>query len=193
MAFSFWRRFLLIFARFLVFLGLTLWLGGMAFFGAMTAPILFKFGRQTQLYDLAPRIVGLILQRFSVLTFVCAALLLLGWLLDGRVLRPQKRAKQWWISQGILSGFCAILAIYLGGILLPRTAASQDEILPLVVRAESGQTLAPAEIAQRANFDAGHKQYQRLAMLNFWLLFAVLIVAVTRTAISPSEESRVLE
>lgn len=186
------RRTALIFARVLVFLGLTIWLGGMAFFGAIVAPVVFKVGRQMAIYDIAPRMVGLMLARFSILTFVCAAFLLMGWALDGKISRPANKARKWWIVQGALSGICAILAVYLGGVLLPKTAASQDEILPLVVRAESGQQLSPEEIAQRAEFDARHKQYQQLAMLNFWLLFAVLVVAVARTTVSHSEVDRVL-
>ncbi len=169
------RRFLVM-ARFVTTLGVALWLGGMAFFGAVAAPVIFPMSRKAGMLDLAPRMAAVMLGRFSKLTLVCAALMCLGWLAEGWVARPLNEARRLWIGQGTVTAACLALAIYLGGILLPQTEASQAAILPIIMRAERGEVLTPPETAQRAAFDREHQRYKSLASLNLCFLLVVLFL-----------------
>lgn len=169
-------RFALLF-RFLSALGIALWLGGMMFFGAVAAPALFRVARAEGVPEIAPQMVGALLSRFTFVTYACAALMLVGWSLDGILSRQRDK---WWKLQGTLSVVSLALALYLGQIILPRTLEQQAQILPIFGRAERGQTLSPAEQKLRARFDAGHRTYQRLGSLNVWILLATLALLIAR-------------
>src|SRR5690349_19502407 len=77
------QRGILIGVRFLTFLALSLWIGGMAFFGAMAAPVLFKLTKTSSAPELGPQMVGEMLGRFGVLTTICSLVLLISWFADG--------------------------------------------------------------------------------------------------------------
>lgn len=171
-------RRILIGIRFLTALALSLWIGGMAFFGIMAAPVMFRLARQSTAPELAPQMVGAMLTRFGVLTTNCALLLLVLWFLDGTLSRA--RRQRLWKAQGALSVLCLGFSLYLNGVLLPRTQTQQPQILPIFARDARGEKLTPQEVAQRAEFDKGHRAYQRLASINLYLLLGVLGVLVAR-------------
>jgi hypothetical protein len=182
-----WKRGLLIFSRFLVALSLSLWIGGMAFFGIMAAPVLFhpeKSGipRAADTAIIAPQMVSAMLTRFGFLTSICAVILLVGWLVDGLLSNgTQSGLKSGaWRIQGALSLVCLTLSFYLNSVLLPRTKAEQGQILPLIARAERGETLSAADKERRVAFDMGHQSYQKLASINLYLLMAILLVLLGR-------------
>ncbi|MBW3635112.1 MAG: DUF4149 domain-containing protein [Armatimonadetes bacterium] len=174
-------------ARFVTFLALSLWIGGMAFFGLMAAPVLFRIARLNGVGAIAPQMVGAMLSRFGVLTTICAFVLLLCWLIDGALSNATK--SRLWRAQGIISLLCLGFSLFLNNVLLPQTQREQVEILPLIARAERGEVLSPAEQEKRAAFDAGHKSYQRLASLNLWLLLALLAIATARGVPRRAENS----
>lgn len=180
------KNFALIAARFVTILSLSLWVGGLAFFGIMAAPVLFRVTRQNGVATLAPQMVGEMLTRFGVLTTICGFVLLLGWALDGALSRATK--SRLWRAQGAISWLCLGFSLYLNSVLLPQTRREQAEILPLIARAERGQTLSPDETQKRAAFDAGHKKYQRLASLNIYLLLALLAIITARGATRPGRD-----
>ena len=168
-------------ARGLALLSVGIWIGGLAFFGAVTAPLMFRAARASAAPELAPILVGQMLGRFTFVTLICGALMLLGWILDGAITRDRRWL--WW-AQGIVTTVCVALAIYLGAAILPRTVAQQDAIVPLFVKDARKQPLTPAEQAQRAAFDIGHQDYQKIASINVYLLIALLGLIVARTRVA---------
>ena len=162
-------------------LSVGIWIGGMAFFGAVTAPLMFRAARASAAPELAPILVGQMLGRFTFITYICGALMLLGWLLDGLMTRDRRWL--WW-AQGAITTICVALAIYLGAVILPRTVAQQDAIVPLFVKNARRQTLTPTEQAQRKAFDVGHEDYQKLGSINVYLLVALLGLIVARTRVA---------
>lgn len=172
-------------ARFLTALCASLWIGGMAFFGIMAAPVLFHpersgIARAANTATLAPQMVSAMLTRFGTLTTILGALLILFALLDGVFSRATKN--RMWRAQIMVSSLCLGFSLYLNGVLLPQTRSAQAEILPLIARAERVETLSSREKAQRLAFDKGHSGYQKLATINLYLLMAVLLLLVARGA-----------
>ena len=170
-------------ARGLTLLAIGLWVGGMAFFGAVAAPLMFRMARQSTAPELAPLLVGAMLGRFTWITYACAGAMLLGWLIDGWLTRDRRWL--WW-AQGALTTVCLGLALYLGTVTLPRTVADQSTIVPLFAKDARGQKLTPAEQSARAAFDVGHTQYQKLGALSVYLLLGVLGIVVARTRVAGS-------
>ena len=176
-------------ARALALLSIGIWVGGMAFFGAVTAPLMFRAASASAAPELAPILVGQMLGRFTGITYICGALMLAGWLIDGALSRD--RRPLWW-AQGALTAVCIGLAIYLGSVILPRTVAQQDEIVPLFVKAARKQPLTPDEQARRAAFDVGHRNYQKIGSINVYLLLALLGIIVARTRVVGRPNARAL-
>ena len=176
-------------ARALALLGIGVWVGGMAFFGAVTAPLMFRAARASAAPELAPILVGQMLSRFTAITYICGALMLLGWFLDGALTRD--RRPLWW-AQGALTAICVGFAITLGSVILPRTVAQQDDIVPLFVKDAQGQPLTPNEKARRAAFDVGHEDYQKLGSINVYLLIALLGLVVARTRVAGRSDAKAI-
>ena len=168
-------------ARALTLLGIGVWVGGLTFFGAVTAPLMFRAARQSAAPELAPILVGQMLGRFTAITYICGALMLAGWLIDGQLTRDRRWL--WW-AQGAVTTVCLGLAIVLGAVILPRTVAQQDAIVPLFVKDARNQPLTPDEQAQRAAFDVGHEEYQKLGSINVYLLVGLLGLVVARTRVA---------
>ena len=171
-------------ARGLTLLAIGIWIGGMTFFGAVTAPLMFRAARASAAPELAPILVGQMLGRFTFITYICGALMLLGWLLDGLI--ALDRRWLWW-AQGALTTVCAALAIYLGAVILPRTVAQQDAIVPLFVKDARQQPLTAEEQQMRKSFDVGHQEYQKLGSINVYLLVALLGLIIARTRVPVRE------
>lgn len=171
--------------RFLAALCLALWIGGMAFFGIMAAPVLFHpeksgIARAADTATLAPQLVSAMLTRFGTLTTICAIVLLICALIDGVLSRALK--SNLWRAQSALSLLCLGFSLYLNGVLLPQTRREQAQILPLIARASRGETLSATDQARRSAFDSGHRTYQRLATINLYLLLAILFLLIARGA-----------
>ena len=167
-------------ARAVTLLAVGIWIGGLTFFGAVTAPLMFRAARASAAPELAPILVGQMLGRFTFITYICGALMLLGWIFDGLI--SLDRRWLWW-AQGAATAICISLAIYLGAVILPRTVAQQDAIVPLFVKDARKQPLTSAERAMRQSFDVGHQEYQKLGSINVYLLIALLGLIVARTKV----------
>ncbi|BCM90762.1 hypothetical protein IAD21_02622 [Abditibacteriota bacterium] len=188
-------RFLLGLTRTLVALGLGLWIGGLVFFGAITAAIMFRMTREAGVADMAPRMVGPMLSRFAIVCTVCSFILVGGWLLDG-ILTLTTRAL-WWRLQGGLTVIAVSLGAYLNFGLLPTVERDQPAVLPLYVRSQSVPSssppstpapLSPEEAELKARFDAGHAQFKRLSFIDIWLLVGALACLMARSL--PAEVGR---
>jgi hypothetical protein len=170
-------RFLLGLTRTLVALSFGLWIGGLVFFGAITAAIMFPMTKQAGQPALAPQMVGPMLSRFALVCAVCSVVLVLGWALDGVLTRRGKG----WMAQGALTLAAVGLGTFLNFGLLPQTERDQSAVLPLYARAVEGNALSPQEAALKARFDAGHKNFNRLAGINIYLLIGALACLMART------------
>lgn len=171
-------RFLLGFTRTLVALSMGVWIGGLAFFGAITAAIMFPMTREAGVPELAPQMVGPMLSRFALVCAVCSLVLVLGWALDGAIAGRGKG----WMAQGVLTLAAVGLGTYLNFVLLPQTERDQKAVLPLYARSVAGKnTLSPREAGLKARFDAGHQGFNRLAGINIYLLIGALACLMART------------
>lgn len=171
---------LVIATRFLGLLGLGIWLGGLAFFGAMAAPAMFKISRAAGVGELAPQMVGVMLSRFNYVMYGCGVLLLLSWLIEplcGAV-RDGASRTLWWI-QGACSIAMLAIAIYLGTVMMPQLTRLQSQVKPgaTTVNARPGS-------AAKARFDNLHGGYSGLAAVTIYLGFAALLATTWRFTIN---------
>lgn len=181
-------RFLLGLTRTLVALSFGLWIGGLVFFGAITAAIMFPMTKQAGQAALAPQMVGPMLSRFALVCAVCSLVLVLGWALDGAL---SGRGKGW-VAQGVLTLAAVGLGTYLNFVLLPQTERDQSAVLPLYARAVAGKSaLSPQEAQLKARFDAGHQGFNRLAGIDIYLLIGALACLMGRTL--PAKKRREVE
>jgi|GEM_PF-5795910 len=106
--------------RFLVLVGLAFWIGGLVFLGAVAAPLTFKIARAHHSGILAPQMVGAMVTRFNIVTYVCGALLLMGWLGENlsQGVSAGLRRKLWGV-QGLCSGLMLLIALYAGLVMMP--------------------------------------------------------------------------
>jgi len=165
--------------RTLVALCFGLWIGGLVFFGAITAAIMFPFTRKAGVPEIAPEMVGPMLSRFALVCAVCSVVLVGGWALDGAL---AKRGRAWTV-QGVLTLAAVALGTFLNFGMLPQTERAQGEVLPFYARSlEAPNTLSPDEKRLKARFDAGHQRFNSLAAINIYLLIGALAALMMRTA-----------
>lgn len=176
-------RFLLGLSRTLVALCLGVWIGGLVFFGAMTAATMFPMTRAAGVPALAPQMVGPMLSKFAVVCTICSVVLLVGWLLDGAL----SKRDVWWRAQGILSVVAVVLGAGLNFGLLPAVERDQIVAVPLYVRSLKA-SLSPQEAQLKARFDAGHDRFNRLTGINICLLVGALACLMARSL--PAKETR---
>ena len=178
-------RFLLGLVRTLVVLGLGLWIGGLFFFGAITAAVMFPKTREAGIPQLAPQMVGPMLTRFAWVCTAVSLVLIIGWWLDGAL----SKRTLWWRAQGALTLIAVSLGAYLNFGLLPTIERDQNAVLPLYLRSlQTNPAFTPQEAGLRARFDAGHESFDRLAHVNIWLLVGVLACFIARSL--PEEPTR---
>jgi len=143
------------FFRFLFLLGLSVWLGGLAFI-AVGAPAMFKVNRA-----LGPQLVGAAMGAFTPVTYVCAALMLVGWLAELRN-NPSARAVLLCRAQGVCIAAMLIIAVYAGRVVMPDLTAMQPQVVQIAARNPNAKV---ADNPIRARFDKAHKQYRSLTSL----------------------------
>ncbi len=171
-------RFLLGLTRTLVALALSLWIGGLAFFGIITAAIMFRMTKEAGVADMAPRMVGPMLSRFAIICTVCSVILVVGWLIDGSL---TTRAL-WWRLQGGLTFVAVALGLYINFGFLPALVRDQTAVLPFYTRSLSHpDSLSPNEKQIKANFDVKHQRSTQLFQLDLWLLVGALACLMARS------------
>lgn len=161
-------------ARWMTMLALGLWLGGILFLGAVSAPAIFRFCRAHGVESLAPQIVGALVARFGPLSAVLGVVLCLAWLADGRF--SGKVAHKLWLAQGCFLGAMLALALYLNFGALPELLREQAAVIHESVVNGTPLTTAPNALksAARLHFDTLHQRYSQLTMVIFWLGAAAL-------------------
>jgi hypothetical protein len=119
--------------RYAAVLALVVWIGGLIALGALAAPAAFEVlgARGAEGRALAGSVVGETLRRFNLVTYVCAAVVLLSLMVRG-VLGPRPRR----------------FAIRVGGLLLIVGAAvyASAVIAPQIVRAQQSIGAAPSTL-----------------------------------------------
>lgn len=149
----------LIVSRFLFLLGLAVWLGGLAFV-AVGAPAMFKVNRL-----LGPQMVGAAMGSFTSVTYICAVLLLIGWLGD-RFLGGGRSRDKAWTAQGVCIGAMIVIAAYLGNSVMPEMVALQPTVVAQSQRALAGTSTpvsnSTADAIAKARFDKAHKDYRQM-------------------------------
>jgi hypothetical protein len=119
--------------RYAAVLALVVWIGGLVALGALAAPAAFEVlgARGAEGRALAGAVVGETLRRFNLVTYVCAAVVLLSLMVRG-VLGPRPRR----------------FAIRVGGLLLMVGAAVYAGVVvaPQIVRAQQSIGAAPSTL-----------------------------------------------
>ena len=174
-------------ARFLTLLGLAVWLGGLAFMGAVAAPAIFGVSRA-----LGPQAVGAMLARFTPMMYGCGALMLLGWALE-RLRRGEIHSgneRLWW-AQGIGTLAMLIITLYLGRAVTPEINATQPLRSPVAARTQGAPprttATAPQAKALKARFDVAHKRYTQLTKVTVLLGMATLLLLCLRLSVPRSD------
>jgi putative copper export protein len=135
--------------RFAAVLALVVWIGGLVTLGALAAPAAFEVlgARGAEGRALAGSVVGETLRRFNLVTYTCAAVVLLS-LTVRRVLGP--RPRRFAIRFGGLLLMTAA-ALYGGVVVAPQIARTQQSI------GAAPSTLDPAD-PRRVEFGRLHAQ-----------------------------------
>jgi hypothetical protein len=150
-------------AHILVYLALSIWIGGLVVFGAVVAPALFG---GTLPRTIAGAINSTVLNRLGILEIVA------GVVLVGGTLYGAMRVGSWmnW-SALVLSVAMLATAAYYTNVLFPRVNRLRVEI-------GSFETIAAEKEPLKAQFDRGHQLYSTLAK---GVLAAALAVLVLQT------------
>jgi hypothetical protein len=144
--------------RYAALLALALWLGGLMVLGGVAAPAAFEVlgSAGADLRLRAASVVGEMLRRFHLVTYICAAVILLS-LMVRAVLGPRPRR------------FALRLAI--AAVMLAATASSGLILLPQGVRAQAEMGVPPSTLPEtderRIAFRRLHRLSTTLQMVPF--------------------------
>lgn len=176
------KKLVAVFVRWLTALALGLWLGGIVFLGAVTAPQIFRFLRSHHAEPLAPSLFGEILARFAVFALVLGGVALLGWLLDGLFSKPQGRGQLLWKLQGGATLLMLAISLYLQAVALPSLLLNQDAVIQESIK--TGVALSARGVEgkseMRRRYDALHRNYTTLTMAVFYIGAASLAALMWR-------------
>ena len=165
-------------ARWVTMLCLGLWMGGIIFLGAVSAPAIFRFCRAHGVESLAPQIVGALVARFGPLSAILGVVLCVAWLAESAlgVRRGPQNARKLWLAQGCCLAAMLALALYLNFDALPTLLREQAAVIAESAANGTPLTTAPgvAKSAVRLHFDTLHQRYSLLTMVIFWIGAAAL-------------------
>jgi hypothetical protein len=189
------NRILLSLSRFLTVLGAGAWIGGLAFFGAVAAPIISRTDRSLLFVLVAP-----MLGRFATVTYVCGALMLLGWLGERYLANGvTRRNAPWWWLQGVGTVAMLAIALYLGQVLMPQIKELQRDLKKpasiigmLEDRLLKNRGDRDGSSENKNAFDAAHERYTQLAQATLFLGLGTLFVFCWRICgrtLEPGQES----
>jgi hypothetical protein len=174
--------------RFFQILPLGIWIGGLAFFGAVVAPVIAK--RLGLLYELVAPFLG----RFGTVTLALGVLMLLGWALERNV-STHIGGKKLWAVQGACMAAMLGIALFLHFALMPPITKLQPVIyqqqkaagrLELSAREARGQLQTP----EFTEFDRLHHIYNTGARLCLFLGLASLAIFCWRVSLKPENYSK---
>jgi hypothetical protein len=137
------------------------------------------------------------LSRFSVVTYVCGGLMLLGWLMERYVANgvPRRSRPSWW-AQGAFTVAMLSIALYLGQVLMPQIKELQRDLRkPSTIIGLLGDRLlkkrGDAAVESRTDFDLAHNRYSQMSQVTVYLGLATLFLfcwRVSRRDESASDE-----
>ena len=170
--------------RWVTMLGLGLWLGGILFLGAVSAPAIFRFCRAHGVEPLAPQLVGALVARFGPLTVTLGVVLCVAWAFDGlfshcgRTAQERAPARLLWRVQGVCLLAMLSLTLYLNFAALPELLREQGAVIreSVATGTSLNATTGGAKSAARLRFDALHQRYSQLTMVVFYLGVTALAV-----------------
>ena len=122
---------------FVYLLSLVCWLGGMVFFSALVAPVVFKVLPMAE----ASKLVGALFPRYYLLGYVCGAVGFLGAI----YLCATRMPRMWWAMAALALLIALGLTVYAGAVVRPRVDA---------IRAVTEE--ANPDPVRRAEFDRLH-------------------------------------
>lgn len=122
---------------FIYLLSLVCWLGGMVFFSALVAPVVFKVLPMAE----AGKLVGVLFPRYYLLGYICGAI---GFAL-AVYLCAARMPRIWWAMAALALLIALGLTVYAGAVVRPRVDA---------IRAVTEE--ANPDPARRAEFDRLH-------------------------------------
>lgn len=175
--------------RFLGAFAVAIWVGGMTFFGAVAAPILFDGSLLPKASPLPPQLVGALLSRFGTVTLVCSMLLVVSLAVEWLASRAPGR-KRWFEVRAGLTLICVVMAFYLALTLMPRLQSAQPAMLPVYERTQNHLPLTVAQQHIKATFDQGHENYKTLAIINLWLVVGLLGLMIAQSTFLPEPGNR---
>jgi uncharacterized membrane protein len=146
--------------RFLHSLALAVWLGGIAVLGAVVAPVTFQVLQArdgTHGRVLAGAVFGTALDRFQIVAYACAVVVLLTLALMAR----REERSSGIAVRGLIAAVMLAVAVYMGAVLYPEV----DRVQAAIGAAVSPSTLDAAD-PRRVQFDALHARSTRLMQLN---------------------------
>lgn len=180
-----------IFARWLAMLALGLWLGGILFLGAVSAPAIFHFLRDQGQAPLAPQLFGVMLVRFAFVGFACAGLALVAWLIEGVAARPVGRALTLWRVQGLCLAVMLSLSLYLHLGVLP--VLLRDQTAVIAESLKTGVALSAkgteGKSQMRLRYDAQHENHKRLTSVVLFIGIAALASFAGRLSVANPQKS----
>jgi putative copper export protein len=177
------NRIFLSVARLFTVLGAGMWIGGLAFFGAVAAPIISRVDRSLLFVLIAP-----MLSRFSVVTYVCGGLMLLGWLMERYVARGvARRCLPVWWAQGACTVVMLTIALYLGQVLMPQIKELQRDLRKpstIIGLLEDRLLKKRGDAAgeSRTEFDLAHNRYSQMSQVTVYLGLATLFLFCWRVS-----------
>ena len=155
--------------RFLHAFALAVWLGGMAVLGAVVAPATFQVLQARSGVSgrvLAAAVFGTILDRFQLVAYVCAAVVLVTLAVMAFGARQMRAAQatprsERYAVRGALAAAMLAVALYMGMSLYPEVNRIQAAI-----GADVSPSTLDAGDPRRVRFDALHARSTRLMQLN---------------------------
>ncbi|HEX8237435.1 MAG TPA: DUF4149 domain-containing protein [Abditibacteriaceae bacterium] len=177
------NRILLAVARLFTVLGAGMWIGGLAFFGAVAAPIISRVDRSLLFVLVAP-----MLSRFSVVTYVCGGLMLLGWLMERYAARGvARRSRPAWWAQGACTVVMLTIALYLGQVLMPQIKDLQRDLRKpsTIIGLLQDRLLkkrGDAAGEPKTSFDLAHNRYSQMSQVTVYLGLATLFLFCWRVS-----------
>lgn len=148
--------------RFLHAFALAVWLGGMAVLGAVVAPATFQVLQARSGVSgrvLAAAVFGTILDRFQLVAYVCAAVVLVT--LAVMAFGARQMRAEGYAVRGALAAAMLAVALYMGMSLYPEVNRIQTAI-----GADVSPSTLDAGDPRRVRFDALHARSTRLMQLN---------------------------
>ncbi len=177
------NRLLLSVARLFTVLGAGMWIGGLAFFGAVAAPIISRVDRSLLFVLVAP-----MLSRFAMVTYVCGGLMLLGWLMERYVANGVSRRNlpAWW-AQGTFTVAMLSIALYLGQVLMPQIKELQSDLRKpsTIIGLLEDRLLkkgGDGAVESRTEFDIAHDRYSQMSQVTVWLGLGTLFLFCWRVS-----------